>query len=173
MVERSQESCWPTSVFSDVSLGDNVIKEADLPFAFNDFMVSLASDVPSLSSDVLVTLGSELKGSDNAVLITEFEVFLVLSRLRGGKASLTNAISNDLLRSLADVLAAPICAIINSSIRNGCVPHQWKNSRVTLVPKVMPVIRIETDIRPISITCPVAGIAESCVSRFFDGHFDN
>ena len=58
------------------------------------------------------------------------------------------------------------------------VPHTLSSlrllrKRVTLVPKVIPMTRIETDIRPISITCPVAGVAESFVSRFFDGQFDH
>jgi len=85
---------------------------------------------------------------------------------------LNNAITNELLRTLSDVLAAPICALLNTSIRSGYVPNQWKISRVTLVPKVTPVTKIESDIRPISITCPVSSVAESFIARYFDQHFD-
>ena len=76
-----------------------------------------------------------------------------------------------LLKHLADVLAAPVCSLINSSIRQGVVPRQWKLSRVTPIPKSSPVHVLENDIRPISITPSLAKIAEAFVSKFFDDHF--
>ena len=84
---------------------------------------------------------------------------------------MTDAISNSLLISLADVLAAPIASVINSSIRTGCVPAQWKMSRLTLVPKVRPAIKIESDFRPIAISCPIASLADRIVVRHFNDHF--
>ncbi len=95
-----------------------------------------------------------------------------MKKLKRRKASITGAITNELLIELADVLAAPVASLINSSIRSGIVPQQWKSSRVTLVPKVSPVTSLENDFRPISITCPISGVAEKIVAQYFDKHFE-
>ena len=94
-----------------------------------------------------------------------------LVKLNVRKASLCSTIDNRLLCKLADVLAAPICALINTSIRQGLVPEQWKLSRISPIPKNIPVMRIDNDIRPIAVTCPISKIAESFVSSLFNQHF--
>jgi hypothetical protein len=76
-------------------------------------------------------------------------------------------INNKLLRSLAEVLAAPICALINSSFRQGVIPVQWKMSRISPIPKTFPVRNIETDLRPIAITCPISKVAEFFYRKVF------
>ena len=63
-----------------------------------------------------------------------------------------NVLSNRLLVELADVLAAPVCALINTSIRHGIVPSQWKTARVVPIPKLNPPMLVESDLRTISIT---------------------
>jgi hypothetical protein len=82
-------------------------------------------------------------------------------------------LSNKLLVTLADVLAAPICALINTSIRQGIVPNQWKTARVTPIPKINPPLLIESDLRPISVTSGISKVAESFVCQLFNRHFDN
>jgi hypothetical protein len=89
------------------------------------------------------------------------------------KAALCDSVNNQLLKALADVLAAPICALINSSIRHGMVPEQWKISRITPVPKCFPVLSVENNIRPIAVTCPISKIAEFFISNFFNQHFES
>ena len=48
-----------------------------------------------------------------------------------------------------------------------------ENSRITPVPKVIHASCVERDFRPISITCPIACVAERVVASFFDEHFDS
>ena len=62
--------------------------------------------------------------------------------------------------------------MINCSFRTGCAPEQWKIARVTPIPKVMPPIVLQSDLRPISITSSVAKIAELFICQFFNEHFD-
>ena len=100
-----------------------------------------------------------------------FEVYLVLCKLKIGKSSLYDNVNNKLLRSLADVLAAPICALINSSFRQGMIPVQWQMSRISPIPKTIPVRNIETDLRPIAITCPISKVAEFFIAKYFNEHF--
>ena len=71
-----------------------------------------------------------------------------------------------LLIDLAGVLAGPICSLINSSIRNGFVPNQWRVSRICPIPKTVPMINVESDLRPIAISCPISKVAESFISNF-------
>ena len=98
-------------------------------------------------------------------------IYYALKKLKTTKASLSDDVTNRLLSVLADVLAGPICALVNSSIRQGIVPQQWKISRITAIPKTTPARHIEKDIRPISITCPIAKVAESFMSHCFNEHF--
>ena len=148
------------SSFGDTSFRDEPVAETDLPEVFNHFMVSLMAGLPPLSDGALNNLKGEMNDSNVRIIISELEVFQMLKKLKRHKATLTGAIPNELLIELADVLAAPISALINSSIRNGCIPIQWKLSRVTLVPKEIPVTKVENDFRPISITCPISSLAE-------------
>ena len=147
------------------------ITDNELPELVNEFLCSLTSEVAPLASSVMDQLRSELNVSNDGVVISEFEIYQALTTLKYQKASLSDAIPNKLLINLADILAAPIAAVVNSSIRTGCVPREWKISRVTLVPKVNPAFRVENDFRPISISCPIAGVAERIISRHFDDHF--
>ena len=97
----------------------------------------------------------------------------VLSKLNMHKATLFDCIDNSLLRVLAPGLSAPICALINSSIRKGFAPLQWKLSRITLVPKVIRVRDLKRDVRPISIACPISKVAEFFIDRFVEEHFSD
>lgn len=71
------------------------------------------------------------------------------------------------------MLAGPLCAIINCSIRTGTVPLQWKLSRVSPIPKCHPPIHIESDLRPIAVTSSLSKVAESFICQFFNSHFNN
>ena len=97
-------------------------------------------------------------------VVTELEVCNVLTRLNMHKASLCDIVDNGLLRALAACLSAPICSLINASIRQSTVPEQWKLSRVTLIPKVIPIRNLEKDIRPVS------KVAEWFIDRLFEEH---
>ncbi len=44
-------------------------------------------------------------------------------------------------------------------------------SRISPIPKTIPVRNIETDLRPIAITCPISKVAEFFAAQFFDEHF--
>ena len=51
-------------------------------------------------------------------------------------------ISHKILKNLAAILAPPVTSIINSSMRQGVVPDQWKLARVTPIPKIYPVLQV-------------------------------
>ena len=95
-----------------------------------------------------------------------------LEEIKVHKATGPDEIPNKILKELSHILAEPICAIINSSIRQGIVPEQWKISRITLLPKIFPPNSVENDIRPIAKTNVIAKIAERFISRRFNEFFN-
>jgi hypothetical protein len=64
-----------------------------------------------------------------------------------------------------------IASIINSSIRQGVVPFQWKLSCINPLAKTFPPVSVENNIRPTAITNTLAKISERFVSKFFSEHF--
>ena len=58
------------------------------------------------------------------------------------------------------MLAGPVAAIINSSLREGYVPGIWKSADVCPLPKVSPPNDLQKDLRPISLTPVLSKVAE-------------
>ena len=61
-----------------------------------------------------------------------------------------------------------LTAIFNSSLREGVIPNEWKMANVIPLPKTKPMISVEKDIRPISLTPIVATVFESIVLGWVD-----
>ena len=73
-----------------------------------------------------------------------------------------------MLKDHAIILAARLTVIFNSSLREGVIPNEWKMANVIPLPKTKPIISVETDIRPISLTPIVAKVFESIVLGWVD-----
>ena len=54
-----------------------------------------------------------------------------LRQLKTSKASGLDGISPHLLKDAAEVISKPLTQIINASLSQGTVPHEWKHARVT------------------------------------------
>jgi len=93
------------------------------------------------------------------------EVYEKLSKIKLAKAVGPDNISHKILQNLAATLAPPVTSIINSSMRQGVVPDQWKLARVTPIPKIYPPVNVENDLHLIAVTNFVAKVAEKFVSR--------
>ena len=84
----------------------------------------------------------------HTVLVT----LLALQRVKTNKATGPDNIPAWVLKGHAIILAAPLTAIFNSSLREGVIPNEWKMANVIPLPKTKPIISVETDIRSISLT---------------------
>ena len=73
-----------------------------------------------------------------------------------------------MLKDYANILAAPLTAIFNSSLRKGVLPNEWKMANVIPLPKTKPMISVEMNIRPISLTHIVAKVFEYIVMGWVD-----
>ena len=60
-------------------------------------------------------------------------------------------------------LGEPVTDIVNSSLREGTVPRQWKEAIVIPIPKVIPTPSPDK-LRPVSLIASLAKLAESLVS---------
>jgi hypothetical protein len=69
-------------------------------------------------------------------------------------------IPNWVLQNFSNILAGPVCAIINSSMRDGQVRQIWKSADVCPLPKESPPTRLDKDLRPISLTPVLSKLAE-------------
>ena len=158
---------------ANLSYNGDGVNETELPDVVNQFLISVSDGIRALDDGLLLEMRSELGHCPSDLIVSEFEVYHALCRLNTRKASLSDGITNRLLRLLADVLATPICAVINSSIRQGLVPQQWRIARITPIPKTIPPRFVDSDLRPIAITCPISKIAEHFMSGMFNEHFDS
>ena len=79
-----------------------------------------------------------------------------LNGLQTNKSCGPESIPISVLKDNCYELAKPIVYIINSSIIEGHFPSVWKRAHVTPVPKTPKVADPGKDLRPISVTSPLA-----------------
>lgn len=161
-----------TSSFDRLTSNNTTVNQNDLPEVINNFLISVNSHIPALNNIKLAELQQGVRDSvvPESYIVEEIDVYSTLMKLKTNKAAGPDLISNKLLKDLAPTLAGPLCAMINSSIREGSVPHYWKESKVIPLPKTYPPTTVEHDIRPIALTNSVAKVAESFVGRWFNEH---
>ena len=92
------------TIFDNVCYQDSEVLSANLPDVINSFLVSVSDSVPTIRHDLLSSIRSELHVCPTEFIVSEFEVYMTLVKLKVNKASLNDYISNKLLKSLADYL---------------------------------------------------------------------
>ena len=102
-------------------------------------------------------------------ITTPWETYKKLKSLNVSKAPGPDAIPNFLYKEFAEILACPISNLINCSSRHQSLPSLWKLANVIPVPKEKVELDINTYLRPISLTCCLAKMAEEFVIEKFVG----
>ena len=93
-------------------------------------------------------------------LVSEREAFQALSAVKIGKAIGPDCIPNRVPKEFAHELAPVIKDIYNASLIEGYFPDVLKASLLNPIPKISPPQRIESDLRPIALTCTLAKVLE-------------
>ena len=128
----------------------------------SDFFESVTKDFPPLLPvDEFLPPGADTSVPD-AYIINVDEVVISVSRIKTHKTTGPDEIPNWILHDYATILAPPVCAIFNSSLREGTVPVLWKCADVRPVPKIRPPAPIDKDLRPISLT----PVLSKCLEKF-------
>lgn len=99
---------------------------------------------------------SPVPHSEFSLFVTSVEGFKALSAINPTKPQGPDGMPGWLLRENADLVANPICDILNTSYRDCRLPRAWKEADVIPVPKQKPIFfPINKHLRPILLTPPV------------------
>ena len=139
---------------------------ANLTNIMNYFYISVISHLPRIPNDDSVF--ARMDELPDQYIISVETTLDALTRVKVNKATGPDDIPAWVIRNNADILAAPLTAIFNSSLREEILPPQWKSAYVVLVPKVRPPVSIEKDFRPISLTPIAAKVFELIVVKWVD-----
>jgi hypothetical protein len=121
----------------------------------NDAFVSVSQDLTPLQCPTINT-----QPIPDEFIITVDYTERQLMKIKTTKASGPDQIPNWILKDLAALIAKPVCAIWNSSLREGFTPELWRSADICPVPKTNPIINIRKDLRPISLTPILAKLLE-------------
>ena len=139
-------------------LGDNRNAKV-LADKINSFFLSITENFSSLSSP------SPIQHVPQEFLVSEAEVYRSLSSIQVSKSVGPDEIPNRLLKEFAPEISLVIQDIYNQSMREGYIPELLKSSIVSPITKVSPPKSIESDLRPISLTCTLAKIMEGFLCK--------
>ena len=101
--------------------------------------------------------------NDSVLQLDELDVYKVLASLNPRKASGPDGVSNWVLNEYAEILAQPVCSILNSSFNEQQLPTSWKTADIVPIIKSKPVTEICKHLRPISLTPALSKVAEEFV----------
>ena len=137
---------------------DLVCDEAVLVENINSAFVSVTKDYSPLTDEVCVPIDD-----DQPIYVTEASVTKQLHAVRTSRAGGPDNLPNWVLREFADILAAPVTDILNTSFSQCKVPHVWKLADIAPLPKSSTICDFTKDLRPISLTSTLSKIAESLI----------
>ncbi|KAK2149558.1 hypothetical protein NP493_2882g00005 [Ridgeia piscesae] len=107
----------------------------------NDFFVSVSDHLPRLNkSHKVFDVNEELP---DQYVISVCTTFKALESVKANKATGPDNIPAWVLRNYANVLAPPLTAIFNNSLREGVLPMEWKMANVIPLPKTSPLCRLK------------------------------
>ena len=134
----------------------------DLANQINRFFTSISSEInPLLPLD-----SQEPLNVPDKYIIRQDQVERALMSTNQNKAIGPDEIPNWIIRDLGPLIAGPICAIYNSSIRESVIPKDWKSANVVPIPKCHPPKNIQNDLRPISLTPVLAKHLETFIGNW-------
>ena len=92
--------------------------------------------------------------------VSDYKVYKTLCALKTKKSPGPDEIPNVVWKEFAFALSPALADIYNSSLEQGYFPTQLKQAIVVPVPKIRPPKSVENDLRPISLTSPIAKVLE-------------
>ena len=129
----------------------------------NDFFVSVSEHLPRLDrNNEAFAVAGHLPNEHVIDLATTLQA---LRKVKKNKATGPDNVPAWILKNHASILAGPLTAILNGSLREGIILETWKSANVIPVPKVNPPNTIEKDVRPISLTPIASTTLESIIQN--------
>ncbi|CAH1237826.1 CTBS [Branchiostoma lanceolatum] len=129
--------------------------------AINKHLASISQQSPPVCTS---QLPAYLPAPSPPPQIQPWDMYAELRRVKVGKAGGPDGIAPRLVRMFACELAEPLTDILNTSLKEGVVPTQWKEAVVAPIPKELPAVIDK--LRPISLTAIFAKICEGFVAKW-------
>ena len=126
---------------------DLVCDESTLVDKINKAFVRVMEDCSPLTECVCVDMDY-----DQPISVTEYSVARKPREISCARVGGPDDLPNWVLKEYADILAAPIAEILNTSFSGCKVPQAWKIADVPPLPKAPTIDDINKDPRPISLT---------------------
>ena len=143
------------------------ICEGDLNRLASDagsFFHSISGNLEPLKPDLVPPCNDEPLPEEFTIKLYDLEKLLLNTKVT--KSPGRDQIPNWILHDLAGLISKPLCAIMNSSLREGCLPDIWKMANVSPIPKVPKPEIISKDIRPISLTPTLSKCMEHFIANW-------
>ena len=105
----------------------------ELATQINSFFQSVSANLEPLDLSKVMSHKGQIPSKFS---ITVQDVEKKLFNIKLNKSIGPDSIPNWILHDFIESLAKPICAIFNSSVREGYVPPMWKTANVCPIPKV-------------------------------------
>lgn len=137
-------------------LNDTITSLAVLGQLFNTFLANLTAHFTPLGTSPTTSV----LDVPREFLVDTRKTFRALSQVKLNKSPGPNVVPNKIWKEFAWELAPVLSDIYNTSLRQGVVPSQLKESQVTPCLKCTPPKIIKNDLRPITLTCQVAKLME-------------
>ena len=118
--------------------------------SMNGFFVSVCEDLPRLQSSHPIFGADDPLPAEFIISVSDTEV--TLKKVKVNKATGPDNIPPWVLKDFSHLLAAPVTAIFNSSLREGVLSKLWKSATVIPLSKKHPPDTVENYIRLISLT---------------------
>ena len=132
----------------------------------NSFFKSVSDHhLPALSADNDY-IQFEIPCVPSKYVIPVEKVEKQLRKLDTSKAPSPDCVTSWVFKEFSQLLAGPVAAIYNRSLREGHVPRIWRAAYFRPLPKKKPPENIETDLRPISLTAVLCKQMEEFVVKW-------
>ena len=151
---RQKKSSINIPGLSDLTTGD-------LAVAINSHFTAINRSLPPLDRSrlpVYVPAGP-------APPVTRSQMWRELSKIKVSTSPAPDQLPNNIVKEFAFELSIPLTNILNTSLRSGVVPAQWKFATVVPLPKVIPTPSFDK-LRPISLTSTLSKVCESFIIRW-------
>ena len=163
-ISGMQPGTDPGSVYSQLKF-DHVADEANLEEIanqINEAFLKPMQNYQPLSYNPFIN-NDQFSPDLETFELTEYSTYNLLRKLNPRKACGPDGISNWLFKTFAEILAKPVCIILNTSFDEQKLPPIWKHADITPIPKLKPVTDVNKHLRPISLTPAISKIAEEFV----------
>ena len=94
------------------------------------------------------------------MLITPAMIVTKIKKLKDNKSPGIDGITPKLLKEIAEEISVPLAIMLNLSLHEGTVPHEWKHANVVPIFKKGSRCKAE-NYRPVSLTSVVCKLLES------------